>query len=127
MEGLHLGNTFSASLYSLLLNLKQLCLLWGMSISAFESLVWVLQHKEFCPCGPLVQGLRGLVFLQEWSRGHQDKNLWGRGPGICISMLPGGEMLLLWDHALRTTCLGHEASGQHNLDLYSVFHLQTEF
>lgn len=39
----------------------------------------------------------------------------GQGPGICIPVLPGGEMLLLWP-----TQLGREASGQHNLVLCSV-------
>ena len=44
----------------------------------------------------------------------------GQGPGTCIPMLPGDEMLLLWDHALRTTHLGLEESGQHSLDLCRV-------
>lgn len=74
--------------------LKQPCLLWGISVSDFESLVWVLQHKELCLCGPLAQGLRGVVFLQVWSEGHQDQNLWGWGPRICI-----------FTHALSNFCV----------------------
>ena len=71
--------------------------------------------------------LRTCVWLPVKTDSSFGFNRAGQGPGICISMLPGGEMLLLWDHALRTTCLGREALGQHHLDLYSVFHLQTEF
>ena len=104
-----------------LLNLKQLCLLWGMSISAFESLVWVLQHKESCPCGPLVHGLRGVVFLQEWSRGDQDQNLWGRGPGICISTHALADFCLLKCRALSYHLKGKEVLKGRKI-IFTVLH-----
>ena len=80
--------------------LKQPCLLWGMSVSDFESLVWVLQHKELCLCGPLAQGLRGVVFLQVWSKGHQDQSLWGWGPRICISTCALSDFCVCWSREI---------------------------